>query len=347
MSNERKEEVKLYQIQIQTNKASVTGFINTPMDNNPDDSALIDNYINNSSPDNDTSTFLATWRSKSWLIEGIFDEFCVSDFLDTFFDPANAFYKIDRSLTFDISNAQQQGLLHEVFYETSGNVSTAYIKYPDGQKKYVNPLTSPSGLQLLFTFRVNPNHLNVQKKKLFTKIRTKGGFEFQHWGPDISEIEIEGITGNLRASGIGIQNINVGPVSIPAPFDRAAEEFPTEQNSPAYAAFRQLEKLYDDDQNDSKIENNQRLAIEYRGRIYVGHLQNFSYTEIATRPFLFEYKLSFLVHYEATSEAGAKEQAKGDITRNEETLQRIRQIQEDKNRSLDITIQNASSNTSK
>lgn len=342
MANERKEEVKLYQIQIQTNKDSVTGFINSPMDNNPEDSALIDNYINNSSPSNNAlANFLSEWRSKSWLVEGNFTEFCVSELLTPFTGEV-----VEIILPDYILSAQSQGLLYEVFYETPGNVSTAYIKYPDGQKKYINPPTTPSGLQLLFTFRVNPNHLNILKKKLFTKIRTKGGFEFQHWGPDISEISIEGITGNIRATGIGIQNVSVGPVSLPAPYDRAAEDFPTEQNSPAYASFRQLERLYDDDQNDSKIENNQRLAIEYRQRIYVGHLAQFSYTEVATRPFLFEYKITFLVHYEATSEVGVISQAAGEITRNEETLQKIRQIQEDKSRSLDKTISDASATTS-
>ena len=341
MPNERKEELKLYTLQVKASKDIVVGAINPPMDNTPENITLIDSYLNNVTPSNDAlAVFLSMWRNKTWLIEGATSTFSIVDIL-ALFDPLS---QIGVELPTYIINAQSQGLLHEIFYETPGEDTSAYVKFTDGQKKYVN--TASTGLQNVFTFRVNPNHLNIQKKKLFTKIRTKGGFEFQHWGADISEIALEGVTGNIRASGIGLRDINLGVTSVPVPVDRALEEFPNEQNSSAYKTFRALEKLYEDDQNDNMITNNIRLALEYRKRIYVGHLSQFSYTEIADKPFMFEYKLTFLVHYEATSEVGAVSQASGDIVRNEETLQRIRQIQEDINRSIDQQVRNASSNSS-
>lgn len=169
------------------------------------------------------------------------------------------------------------------------------------------------------TFRINPNHLRLMKRKLFQQIRTRAGWAFQHWGPQIGEIHLEGMTGNIQAT----PQIQFGTIAGVPFLPQTVEEIPTEQNSPALKAFRELERWYDEDQDENFQEKGYLTALEYRGRIYVGHIAEFTYEERAESPFQLYYRLRLMVHYDAGNLQAATSRSRNQIVRNEETLKYI------------------------
>lgn len=171
-------------------------------------------------------------------------------------------------------------------------------------------------------FRINPSRVRIIKKKYFNQMRTRGGWAFQHWGPQIGEVQLEGTTGNIVTTKIGVGKI-FGIPTIPTIVD----EIPDEVNSPALAAFRELESWYDADQSEQAQVLNQILALEYRGRIYIGHFAEFSFDELADRPFQLYYKIKFLIHFDTGNLTAALQRASYQITRNEQTIAALKQLQ--------------------
>ena len=171
------------------------------------------------------------------------------------------------------------------------------------------------------TFYVNPTTIRIRKKKYFQKLRTRAGWVFQHWGPDIGEIVLEGTTGNITPD----PKIQIGKVLGLSILPQVVEETPTESNSPALKAFRTLEQWYDEDQNDQSQSASvgQLTALEFRERIYVGHFAEFNFEERGTHPFQLFYQLKFLIHYDAGALSEATTRATNQIVRNDETLKKI------------------------
>ena len=178
-------------------------------------------------------------------------------------------------------------------------------------------------------FDVNPNSINIVKKKLFQKIRTRGGWAFQHWGPDIGEIQLDGVTRNITPPPKSFygppDNNDRGPKNNHANFDL---QIPDETNSPVFAAFRLLEKWYDEDQGEQAQRDGLLLALEFRGRIYVGHIATFTYNETGTKPFQLSYKLTFMVHYDSGALGDATVRAQAREIRNQTSIDQIKKIQE-------------------
>lgn len=171
------------------------------------------------------------------------------------------------------------------------------------------------------SFYVNPTTIRISKKKYFQKLRTRAGWAFQHWGPDIGEIVLEGTTGNITPD----PKIQIGKVLGLPILPQVVEEIPTESNSPALKAFRTLEQWYDEDQNDQSQSASvgQLTALEFRGRIYVGHFAEFNFDERGTHPFQLFYQLKFLIHYDAGALSEATTRTTNQIVRNDETLKKI------------------------
>jgi len=196
------------------------------------------------------------------------------------------------------------------------------------RKLYLDPSTilvgSPNSPQASVTFYVNPTNIRITKQKLFQQLRTRAGWAFQHWGPQIGEIAIDGLTGNISAS----PKIVIGSVLGLPILPQTVEEIPTEQNSPALAGFRELERWYDEDQNEAAQINRSLIALEYRSRIYVGHFAVFTYEERAESPFMLKYSIKFLVHYDTGDLASATTRARSQIISNTETLDYIRQLKD-------------------
>ena len=215
-----------------------------------------------------------------------------------------------------------------------------YIEEGDGSKWYIrqNDEEISDSTVPIFTFKVNPTHINLNKRKLITKLRTKGGFVFQYWGPDITEISVEGTTGNILPRGVKFRKTNIPLLGeIPLPRD-ISQEAPTIENSPLYDIFRKFENLYNADQGKEASEYGKILAMEYRNKIYVGHLSEFSFEERGDRPFQFYYRFTFQVHYETTDLGSAHQRIEGYLRRNEETLNLLKDIKRKDTSESDISI---------
>jgi len=174
----------------------------------------------------------------------------------------------------------------------------------------------------VMTFYINPTGIKIQKKKLFQQIRTRGGWAFQHWGPQIGIIDLDGTTGNITPP----LKTQVGTVAGLPILPQVVEEIPSASNSAALKAFRELEKWYDTDQDENAQNKGYLLALEYRQRIYVGHIADFFYEERGTNPFQLYYKIKFMVHYDAGNLAAATTRARTQIVRNAETIKYIRTL---------------------
>ncbi|KKL06060.1 hypothetical protein LCGC14_2599820, partial [marine sediment metagenome] len=130
---------------------------------------------------------------------------------------------------------------------SAGTFGTQFDNYPTTDAAFRKPYAESLATFLKsVTFYVNPTTIRIRKKKFFQKLRTRGGWAFQHWGPDIGEITLEGTTGNITPD----PKIQVGTIFGLPILPQVVEEAPTESNSPALKAFRTLEQWYDEDQND-------------------------------------------------------------------------------------------------
>lgn len=174
------------------------------------------------------------------------------------------------------------------------------------------------------SFYVNPSSIKLRKKKFFQKLRTRAGWAFQHWGPDIGEIMLEGTTGNITPD----PKIQMGKVFGLSILPQVVEEAPTASNSPALKAFRKLERWYDEDQNDQSQSSciGQLTALEFRGRVYVGHFAEFNFEERGTHPFQLFYQLKFLIHYDAGALSEATTRTTNQVVRNSATLRQILEL---------------------
>jgi len=207
-----------------------------------------------------------------------------------------------------LTNPTNQGMVYRVFRDASTNVP--YIMR-NNEKFVIEGKEESPNITPIFKFYVNPRNIHIGKSKLITKIRTRGGFEFQHWGPDIATISFGGTTGNIT------------PTSFTA---QIRNENPTVDNSEAYKVFRDFEQLYEEDQQQQEIGNVTMLGLEYRGNIYVGHLRNFGFDEVGEKPFQLEYTVEFAVEYEATSVSSAQQEIQQNITRNSETIKYLQDL---------------------
>lgn len=236
-----------------------------------------------------------------------------------------AFVIDGESAPYDRNIHSLEELSARVFIVTSAKEGSMTGKpYLGGDERGILDLDAPVEPSETLTFRINPTGIKVQKKKLFSQVRTRGGWTFQHWGPQIGVISLEGTTGNITPP----PKIQMGTVLGVPVLPQVTEEIPSASNSAALKAFRKLEKWYDRDQGESSQSSGKGylLALEYRQRIYVGHIADFLYEERGTNPFQLYYKIKFLVHYDAGNLSEAVTRSKMHTIRNAETLEYIRAL---------------------
>jgi hypothetical protein len=217
-----------------------------------------------------------------------------------------------------LTKKMDAGMVYRVYRDTDAKNTPFIIR--NSERFDVTGKQEDTGVTAYFTFHVNPRNISVAKSKLITKIRTRGGFEFQHWGPDITTIAFAGTTGNITPiPSQQAQNITDVPD-------------PDVDNSKAYKVFKDFEILYEEDQMQQEMGLVTMLGLQYRGNIYVGHLRNFRFEETAEKPFQFEYAVEFAVEYEATSVSRAQQEIQQNIIRNADTLKYLRQLAEGERR---------------
>ena len=314
-NNSKKEKLKFYRLpsvpsyRTDTPAVSIRGYRNvypefTVYDTDPKRASEAD-LDSSSYPGDAPEIFfsdITPYSSLEFVIDGIFDRY-------------------DRSLhNLDTLSAKVY-ILETTRAGTFGTPYTDYTSIDDSIRKPYDDAAFVDTLSKPLTFYVNPTSIKVRKKKFFQKLRTRAGWAFQHWGPDIGEIALEGTTGNISPA----PKIQIGTIAGFPILPQVVDESSTESNSPALKAFRTLERWYDEDQNDQSQSAGigQLTALEFRSRIYVGHFMDFNFEERGTHPFQLFYQLKFLIHYDAGALSEATTRATNQIVRNDETLRRI------------------------
>jgi len=152
-----------------------------------------------------------------------------------------------------------------------------YIKKRPGEIDGKFP-ASPASSKTSFTFYINPNHITQNYKKLFTEIRTRGGWEIQHWGNALTEISVQGLSGTL----------------LPKNLEPGKEIDIT--TSEAWIKLSQLKKLYYDSNSNPNESSSITFGMNYYDTFYVGYFTSFMGPEgDAESPFLVKYNFTFKV----------------------------------------------------
>lgn len=173
------------------------------------------------------------------------------------------------------------------------------------------------------SFYINPQNISIQQRKLWQKIRTRGGWALQHWGPELGTVQIRATTGNIRPP--IMKDFSLGTFFSTS----ATNDLPTELNSPAFAGLKRLEKWYKEDQDEARIYRHELSALYYRNQIYVGHFTDFMVEENAERPFQLNYQIGFTIHYDSTDLQSALTRASEIYRRNKETVEYMERIYEE------------------
>lgn len=174
----------------------------------------------------------------------------------------------------------------------------------------------------IVTLRVNPQQLNITKRKVIQKVQTNapGRFVVFDWGSELTMINISGNTGNLLPESItsGTNPVSsflqdtVGvlspqtPITVPPAFGTASSIMQnlilsnstyTEvlEMSPKYRTFKKLEKMYDLLDADQDI-----LLLEMGEEVYRGFFEDFSFDIIAEAPWNWKYNIAFTSLYSLT-----------------------------------------------
>ena len=159
---------------------------------------------------------------------------------------------------------------------------TLYIRRTQVEGIFTDPVPK------IFDFYVNPQRISFNKQKLITEVRTRGGWDIQHWGEQLTEITVEGITGGLhkddtRSSSPG----GIGQTLLPG------EDI---SKSSAWKSLRILRNIYDADHSKTRSSQLYKLGFSIFEDFYIGYFQSFNGPEIvADRPYIMTYSFVFKV----------------------------------------------------
>jgi hypothetical protein len=129
-----------------------------------------------------------------------------------------------------------------------------------------------TGSSAFIEMYINPDNLEIKDSKQITTTRTKGGFQTQYWGEDLTEVSLSGSTGTG-----GIEAINV-----------LRDIYRSEQIA--------LQKIIASQGASAKRRQSlAQLAVSvvmwYQGQGFRGFFKSFSYTEKTSG--LFTYNIAF------------------------------------------------------
>jgi hypothetical protein len=196
------------------------------------------------------------------------------------------------SQTVDVNYDSLTGLYYVVINQSGyNNVPLAmspvfaHIFYIRDPKKNVL-ITIPD----IFTFYVNPQNFTPTARKIVTETRTRGGWEIQHWGEQLAEIQVNGKSGGMHR---GMQN--AGNQSIP--------RGTSVTQSTAWLRLTQLKRLYDADHSIKNASDLTLLGLNYYDRYYKGYFTDFTGpTADASDPYQVNYSFTFKVQSESPSD---------------------------------------------
>lgn len=129
-----------------------------------------------------------------------------------------------------------------------------------------------------FDFYLNPEKITPVYRKLTTELRTRGGWDIQHWGNALTEVKVDGKTGSLLSPGIT---------------DLTKYDITT---SEAWKRLSQLRDLYYQNNAIPTTSSEISFGMTYFDRFYIGYFSDFRGPDgDAQYPFLMNYGFTFKV----------------------------------------------------
>lgn len=133
---------------------------------------------------------------------------------------------------------------------------------------------------------VNPTSLNVSYNKIIERIQTRGGWQEQHFGDQLSTI------GGDITSGAFINVVSGLAVA-------------RRRDTIAYEKFQHIKDIFHNNglvyDTNGNVQYRGRIQLMFEGGIYEGSFRNLSFNESASSPFLFSGSFSFTVEKERIS----------------------------------------------
>lgn len=186
--------------------------------------------------------------------------------------------------TFDTTTAQLElPQTFEVFEDNYGNFfveiqnSRIFVQVPSFKKFLENESRE------VFEFYLNPESFKPSLKKLITEIRTRGGWEVQHWGEALTDIEVSGKSGAMT------KKLRNGQLVQLTDDDSV-------QDSIAWKRLSALASLYRKDHNIKNKPVEYLLGLSVYDNFYIGYFTSFTGPFVtSTQPYIVDYSFSFKV----------------------------------------------------
>jgi hypothetical protein len=167
------------------------------------------------------------------------------------------------------------------FYVTFQN-QKYYLQSQDAIETTQNNINN--SVKEIFRFYVNPIRVTPTHKKIVTQIRTRGGWEIQHWGNDLTELRVECITGGMNFRTTVKNNSD------------ALLKSETIMNSYAWKKVTDLRTLYDQDHKERNVAIKTLLGLTYYDAFYVGYFTDFTGPVAdAEKPYIMTFSFTFKV----------------------------------------------------
>lgn len=145
---------------------------------------------------------------------------------------------------------------------------------------YSHELLLPEAMFL----HVNPNSLSFSYSKVIERFQTKGGWQEQHFGDQLTDIQASVSTGAFINvdSGLAVQN---------------------RKDTIAYEKFQHLVDLFDNNglvyDTRGNVQYRGRIQLVFEGGVYIGAFRSLSMEESASSPFQFTADFTFRVEQES------------------------------------------------
>jgi hypothetical protein len=193
-------------------------------------------------------------------------------------------------------------VLSRVYSDTTGK----YVILDGAEKLYIRTTGAQpdSATPQVFEFYVNPQRLSPAYQKIQTEIRTRGGWEIQHWGDALTELKVEGVSGGTHRRSTIHVNRDPNVVNQTQAVGKDVEndgimDWESITNTMAWTRLIQLRQLYDMDHSVRNQEQLTLLGISVYDTFYVGYFTQFSGpNHEAEKPYQFSYTFTLKILYE-------------------------------------------------
>jgi hypothetical protein len=135
-----------------------------------------------------------------------------------------------------------------------------------------------------FEFHVNPQRITPSIRKLQSEMRTRGGWEIQHWGNELEELRVEGHSGGMH------KKLEDGKVVPLGPDDNVTKSIAWTKLSALKNLFYSDKDVFNNDYED------RLLAMNYYDDFYIGYFKDFAGPSSDSQsPFIINYSFTFKV----------------------------------------------------